>query len=564
MNELKAIIQVQAPGVQQAFNGVAAGAQKAQSSLQKLTPATNGANQAMFNFGRVVQDAPFGILGIANNIDPLLSSFQQLKTQTGSTKAAFSALGSSLLGPAGLAIGVSAVTSLLIVFGDKIFGSGKKAKQAADAAKEFKDAVSGIFDSAAQEAAQVAGLVGVLNNEVESRERKIGALKELKRINREAFNDLRVESGLVVGLDAAYKTYLANLNTVIAVKVKQLQLEKSIRRTLELEGKTMTQSEKDAVELLKSINKQSGVNAAELPLNQKRIALQTSEANNEYKNQKQLLKEIAELSKGIKVTVPEVNTESLKETAEEIKSFARDDIPVEILVSEFRLERQAKAKLLKDLEELFKTLGGFQKQGTIARQINEEVNAALAAKDEFMKKAEELGKGIGDGVGKGFGQVFSERMRAAAGKIIASTNDWKEAQQQLNLEFVRFAVEAKSLEALVGNFNVFIDSILEGQNVFQAFGDFVKNTIKQIIAELLKAIAISALLSLISGGTAKGGFSFMQALGKTFGGGIANPGSMFGGMRAMPININVNGQLRGQDIFLSNSRASQSNFLTFG
>ena len=49
----------------------------------------------------MLQDAPFGFIGIQNNLNPLLESFQRLKAETGSTGGAFKALSKSLLGPAG-------------------------------------------------------------------------------------------------------------------------------------------------------------------------------------------------------------------------------------------------------------------------------------------------------------------------------------------------------------------------------------------------------------------------------------------------------------------------------
>ena len=48
-----------------------------------------GADQAGFaltNLSRVAQDAPFGFIGIQNNLNPLLESFQRLKSETAYTK----------------------------------------------------------------------------------------------------------------------------------------------------------------------------------------------------------------------------------------------------------------------------------------------------------------------------------------------------------------------------------------------------------------------------------------------------------------------------------------------
>src|SRR5688572_12856516 len=78
----------------------------ATNALQKLPNVTNQSTLALTNLGRVVQDAPFGFLGIANNLNPLLESFQRLKATTGSTGAALKGLGSSLLGAGGLGFAI--------------------------------------------------------------------------------------------------------------------------------------------------------------------------------------------------------------------------------------------------------------------------------------------------------------------------------------------------------------------------------------------------------------------------------------------------------------------------
>jgi len=118
------------------------------AGMKSLTNETGKANIALVNFGRVVQDAPFGLIGIANNIDPLLSSFQALKRETGSSGAAFKALAASLSGPAGIAIAISAVTTALIALGPKLgsfingVGETEKALQeiAGSTAESFKKA----------------------------------------------------------------------------------------------------------------------------------------------------------------------------------------------------------------------------------------------------------------------------------------------------------------------------------------------------------------------------------------------------------------------------------------
>ena len=93
-------------------------------SMQGIVSQTKNANLAFMNFGRIVQDAPFGLIGIANNIDPLIVSFQHLSQEidinTGRVRGAmgaFKAMGAQLLGPAGLIflLGSALPTALLFL-----------------------------------------------------------------------------------------------------------------------------------------------------------------------------------------------------------------------------------------------------------------------------------------------------------------------------------------------------------------------------------------------------------------------------------------------------------------
>src|SRR6478752_5339633 len=53
------------------------------------------ATQSLTNLGRVAQDLPFGFIGIANNLNPLLESFQRLQAES---KATGTSLVKNLLG----------------------------------------------------------------------------------------------------------------------------------------------------------------------------------------------------------------------------------------------------------------------------------------------------------------------------------------------------------------------------------------------------------------------------------------------------------------------------------
>lgn len=91
------------------------------NALNRVPQASGQATQALVNLSRVAQDAPYGFIGIANNLNPLLESFQRLSDQ--SKKAGTSLikeLGGALTGPAGIGLALGVASSLLIKFGDDI------------------------------------------------------------------------------------------------------------------------------------------------------------------------------------------------------------------------------------------------------------------------------------------------------------------------------------------------------------------------------------------------------------------------------------------------------------
>ena len=98
------------------------------TSTTKMSKGVANGSSAMTAFSRTVQDAPFGIMGVSNNITNLTEQFGYLKARTGSSGGALKAMLKDLRGFGGITLGISLVTSALLVFGDKIFVSKNKVK----------------------------------------------------------------------------------------------------------------------------------------------------------------------------------------------------------------------------------------------------------------------------------------------------------------------------------------------------------------------------------------------------------------------------------------------------
>ena len=125
-------------GIKQAGQTVKQSGQQLQNAFgAKGQMAVGSTTSAVINFNRVIQDAPYGIIGVANNLDPLAQSFQGLRASTGSARAAImTLLKSAFTGPGALITVVSLAGSALVLLQRRMSGTGdagKKAKAGIDA-----------------------------------------------------------------------------------------------------------------------------------------------------------------------------------------------------------------------------------------------------------------------------------------------------------------------------------------------------------------------------------------------------------------------------------------------
>lgn len=142
---------------------------KATQSLSKLPAASNQATSALINLGRVAQDAPFGIIGIANNLNPLLESFQRTGQAAGGFVGALKALGGALLGGGGIGFLLSLVTGAMSYFAMGSRSATKETKEldeaaqkAAESQREFQQALDKASSATVNQAGEIANLRSIL------------------------------------------------------------------------------------------------------------------------------------------------------------------------------------------------------------------------------------------------------------------------------------------------------------------------------------------------------------------------------------------------------------------
>jgi len=282
--------------------GAVAGINTLNKSLKTLPNASGQATQSLVNFGRVVQDAPFGIIGIANNIDPLIQSFNALKATTGSTSAALSALGSTLIGPAGIAIAVSTITSLLVVFAQKKQQAATAAKNLKDNTKDLKDELDQIAGSLSKEYQKVTQLVSALETQSLSRQQQKSALKELNTIAPEYFGNLDKEKGLVDKLSTAYFLYSNAIINVFRAKAREKELSKISDELLKVE---------EGIIKIEKIATETGTKKGRINIVDEKGSVQ--DINTLYRNRFELQNKFKELTNEINgLTISQLKTETTK------------------------------------------------------------------------------------------------------------------------------------------------------------------------------------------------------------------------------------------------------------
>lgn len=193
------------------------------AGFKDVVPGANSAGFALTNVGRVAQDLPFGFIGIQNNLNPLLESFQRLKQETGSGSAALKALGSSLIGPGGIGLALSVVSSIILIASNGIQGFGRSAGKTKEQTDRLKESIKELAQIEGQavagtqgQIAQVNALADSIGNTNLTYDQRKRALQELKSVNKAYFDDLKLEDAATGRLASTIAEYT---NALIATAI---------------------------------------------------------------------------------------------------------------------------------------------------------------------------------------------------------------------------------------------------------------------------------------------------------------------------------------------------------
>lgn len=445
---------------------------KVSTSLGGVAKASNTAGQSLTNLGRIAQDAPFGFIGIQNNINPLIESFGRLKAETGSTGGAFKALVGSLAGAGGIGLAVSVVTGALTVLAQKgFFKTAEAADEASKKAKEFQKSIDSIQSSVAAEQANILVLVKALESETTSREKKAAALKQLQQINPQYFGDLTLEGNLVNGLGIAYQKYAASILASVQNKIDKKRLEDVLLKINEAEEKQ------------KRNQLQIAANEAEknrlIALGGRQYASQFDKINQQLgqefelvglaRQRDEILQRIA--SRNFEGTIKFGRvTESTKEAVKKIKKAVEDEkigrlelpINIQLLTREDAAADIAEAnRIAKEkqerLDKLFKNATPINiplnvrvsdKEKELREYYTQLAKVAQEQQDIFLRAVVDSFVAIGEGLGNiitgkagfgelfaGIGQIFGSALKELGKSVIEASTLIASLKKALNAAF---------------------------------------------------------------------------------------------------------------------------------
>jgi chromosome segregation ATPase len=114
-------------------------------SFDNLKRAQGAASSAAISFGRIIQDAPFGIIGVANNIQNFGEQFVALGGKSATAGQKLSQFFSALITPSNLAIlAVSALTAAYQAYTLGLFDAKEETQDLNKELEDFKKSLDGV------------------------------------------------------------------------------------------------------------------------------------------------------------------------------------------------------------------------------------------------------------------------------------------------------------------------------------------------------------------------------------------------------------------------------------
>ena len=534
---------------------------------------------ALTSLNQVVQDLPFGFIGIQNNIPNLVQQFSLLSKESGGFKNALSAVGNAISGPIGLVAGVSLLSTILTTLVQK-YGSLGTAfkdifgvqKNVVDLQNQYNTELEKSVGSSAGEIANLESLGRILTNNNSTLNQRNGAYDLLKKLQPEILSGIDREISLSEQQNVLVRERIKLIANEIVLKGQQQALEKLISKNSEEAFSTLNKITTggffDKVGLLFKGLFQNGLQAnsaisvigdtfsktnRETDFYTKLlddVNLKLSEATAKINNLSTAEKERLKAQKDAK-KLAEDKVKIEKKLAEEAIKIQQDTFKRED--DAFKILKNAYISTLTDREkELYKIQENYENQradllraniddfSLIEQQKFEAIREVVAKYDKIaldniqkqndaeLKLAQKQSKEIED-LFKNQTIGFEPKINIDYSKLGFSKNVVKQLNQGLKFDEIEKNAQESSkkiFEAFNGILfqplsDLFTNLIETGKFGFKDFVNAILQQLTRLIAKLTAAAIVAGILAILTGGgstasgAASGGASSFGAIFKS-------------------------------------------------
>ena len=207
-------------------------AQATAPKFEQLSKSTSRYNGIGIDFARVIQDAPFGIIGVGNNIQQLAQSFSTLGNAGDSTKSKLKLAFQQIFTSGNLLVlAVSAITTVLTLYEKGAFKSADATEDLNKKLDDYRENLQGIakanlegIKNAQSEIANFKLLQAQAENTNNSLQKRIEAVEQLKKQYPEYLKNLTNEQILTGNVGTAYENLTASIIATAKAKAFQSQI----------------------------------------------------------------------------------------------------------------------------------------------------------------------------------------------------------------------------------------------------------------------------------------------------------------------------------------------------
>lgn len=514
--------------IQTTLNKTADGFAYGSDNITKSISATaKDSRIALTNLSLVLQDLPYGFIGIQNNLPFLVKSFTDLSAKSKGTIEIFKSLASSLIGPAGLFLAFSAVTSA-VTYAIQEYGSLGNAYDALISKNsaltkrqiDFNKELAASGGKIAGESEKIRILIGTLNDLNLSNEKRLAAYVGLKEISPDIVAGITKENALT-------QEGITTINDLVKARLNYLQVrarETAILNQLNKIEEDRLINEQEYTRLFDERNlKQKAYNATNKKLydgtanfgallqNQELAALaNVNSALRDNRNKRlELYKASNDLLNQLKPLID--GTSEYESKVQTLNDKLKESIKQEKELNKVRKKEKAPF----DLDEFLMDWTPPSLKDWVAEQVKEYEKFIKGIRDRNAKGAKELEKFRLD--------VLAKRADITVKPVPNYSNEIQqiiaenEKLKQSFLETRNFlsATFFNPMEELFTNF------FKTGKFAFKSFGDAILTEIQRIVSRIITSSIIQLLANLLvvgSGAPTAVPFDFKKIVSEALGG----------------------------------------------